>query len=345
MTTSGREVDVCVFGAGPAGVATALRLSHAGVSVAILDRPAGDPPWLGETLSNAIAAPLRELGLWERFSAAGHLRGYEIRSIWGDAVLRGQNALYDPIGARWHVDRARFDRDLREIATHRGCAIRTYARLDDVRRDARAWQIALDGTHGAIRARFLVDATGRRCALGRRLGARHRRFDDLVAIVAHTARNERPAYAGAIVVEAVPGGWWYASPLPGGHAIAYLTDRDLAPHDAPNGAGLRVVAADSRLIAPGPQPHWLAVGDAYAAHDPLFGFGVTRALRGGIAAADAIHAFLDAGDDAPLRAYHAARRAEFHAYLDGLATRYSSERRWPASTFWARRSRAFAATA
>jgi hypothetical protein len=72
---------------------------------------------------------------------------------------------------------------------------------------------------------------------------------------------------------------------------------------------------------------------------------VTRALRGGIAAADAIHAFLDAGGDAALRAYHAARRAEFDAYLDGLATRYSSERRWPASTFWARRSHAFAATA
>ena len=332
-----------MFGAGPAGVATGIRLADAGASVTVLDRALPDPPWVGETFSNAIRSPLAELGLWDRFAAAGHERGYEIRSIWGSPQMVGQNAIFDVHGARWHVDRARFDRDLREEAVRRGCALRLYARLDAVRRDGDCWTVALAGAP-ALRARFLVDATGRRCALGRRLGARHRRFDRLVALVAR-ARNADAAYAHAIVVEAVQDGWWYASPVPNGHALAFLTDRDLVPPALAARAGLRTVAADSTLIEPGVQTHWLAAGDAYAACDPLCGWGVTRALRNGIHAADAIREFLECGTTSSLAAYHAARRAEFDRYLDGLVRHYSREERWPASQFWTRRAHALAATA
>src|SRR5260221_4396354 len=90
MKTAG--FDVCVFGAGPAGIATAIRLAGTGVRVAILDRPAGDPPWVGETFSGAIRTPLAELGLWEGFRDAGHVRGYEIRSVWGGPEMQAQNA-------------------------------------------------------------------------------------------------------------------------------------------------------------------------------------------------------------------------------------------------------------
>ncbi len=337
--------DVCVFGAGPAGVATGIRLAGAGASVVILDRPVPDPPWVGETFSNAIRAPLEELGLWDRFAVAGHGRGYEIRSVWGGPHMVGQNALFDPQGARWHVDRGRFDRDLREEALRRGCALRRYARLGPVRRESDCWTIALGNDVPTLRARFLVDATGRRCALGRRLGARRRRFDRLVALVALVARNPDAAYAHAIVVEARPGGWWYASPVPRGHALAYLTDRDLVPAGFAARAGLRIVAADSTLIEPGTQTHWLAAGDAYAAHDPLCGWGVTRALRNGIHAADAIREFLEHDTPSSLEAYHAARRAEFDEYLDGLVRHYSREERWAEAPFWTRRSHELAATA
>jgi flavin-dependent dehydrogenase len=214
-----------------------------------------------------------------------------------------------------------------------------------VRRENAEWTIALGDGAPALRARFLVDATGRRCALGRRLGARHRRFDRLVAVVARVARNADPAYAHAIVVEAQQGGWWYASPVPDGHALAYLTDRDLVPPGFAARAGLRIVAADSTLIEPGSHTHWLAVGDAYAACDPLCGWGVTRALRNGIHAADAIGEFLAHDAPSSLEAYHAARRAEFDVYLDGLVRHYSREERWAAAPFWTRRSHALAATA
>jgi flavin-dependent dehydrogenase len=345
MGGAGRGFGVCVFGAGPAGIATAIRLADAGAQVTILDRPTGDPPWVGETFSGAIRAPLAELGLWGGFLEAGHGRGYEIRSAWGAPQLQAQNAVFDPQGARWHVDRARFDRDLRDAAVLRGCALRLYARLGAVSHDGASWHVVLGDGGSALRARFLVDATGRRCALGRRLGARHSRFDKLVALVACAAPNPDPAYAHAIIVEAVPDGWWYASPVPDGHALAYLTDRDLVPPRLAARAGLRIVAADSALIEPGTHGHWLAVGDAYAAHDPLCGWGVVRALNNGIAAADAIRALLARVDDAPLDAYHAARRAEFARYLDGLTQRYSLEGRWTASPFRARRTRTLAATA
>lgn len=333
--------DVCVFGAGPAGIATAMRLARAGADVAVLDRPAtASPPWVGESLAGSVTQPLAELGVQDRFRAAGHVAGYEVRVTWGSPEPRTTPAIFRPYGHGWHVDRGRFNADLRAAAAGAGCTLRRYDRLVDLRREGDVgWRARLDGSD-VIRARFLVDATGRCCAIARRLGARRRRFDDLVALVARVPRNPDPSYGNALALESTPDGWWYAAPVPGAHVLAYLTDRDLrAP--ALRRSGMRGAAAGSVLIEASPgaaEAGWLAVGDAFAAHDPLCGWGVERALRNGLLAGDAVSAFLGGEGTSRLDAYCAHCVRQFDQYLVDLSQYYSMERRWPASTFWRRRS-------
>jgi flavin-dependent dehydrogenase len=327
-----------VFGAGPAGLATAIRLARSGAAVVVLDRhrPEGSP-WVGESLAGAVREPLVELGAWDRFLAAGHVPSYAVLAAWGAPEPRESACIFRPHGHGWHVDRRRFDADLRLVAEEAGCGFRRSGSPVRLRRADAGWRVELDGE--VVRARFLVDATGRCCAVGRRLGARRRRFDSLVAHVAHVPRNPDPSFANALVVQSLPQGWWYAAPVPGGHVLVHLTDRDLVD-PALRRAGMRAVAAHSALIETGASPAeagWLAVGDALAAHDPLCGWGVCGALGGGILAGDAIAALLRGSGPSRIDEYGRHAISRYDRYLEGLARHYSLERRWPSAPFWHRR--------
>lgn len=327
--------DVCIFGAGPAGVATAIRLAEHGAAVTILDRPRHGPAWIGETFAGGIRAPLEALGLWDGFCAAHHAPSYEIRSAWGTVERAASSTMVMPYGHAWHVDRERFNHDLSRAAVARGCSLRPYRTLVRVARCSDGWDVHVD-SDAPLRARFLVDATGRCCALGRRLGARRRHLDKLIAVVRRAPRHADPRYGHAIVVETCPAGWWYAAPTPNGHVLAFLTDHDLLDRVRPGGE-VHIVAAESAVFDGASPSGWLAVGDAFASHDPLFGTGVIHALRDGLRAADAVAVQARTGDPSALDALHDHRLTEFDRYLDGLRHWYAREREWPASRFWSRR--------
>ena len=97
-TFAGRTFDVCVLGAGPAGLAAASRLVDHGRDVLILDRATAQSRWGGETFTGAIRGPLSELGCWEAFERAGHVAGYELQCAWGGEP-RAENALFPAGGA------------------------------------------------------------------------------------------------------------------------------------------------------------------------------------------------------------------------------------------------------
>ena len=324
--------DVCVFGLGPAGVATAVRLADLGLTPLVLERPAARKPWGGESFTGAIRGPLATLGLWRRFCAAGHVAGFEQRSAWGEAGVA--DSIFHPYGQSWHVDRDRFDADLRTAVAERGIAIRRYARLDELRRDhsAGTWHVGYDGG-SVIAAPYLVDATGRAAALGRRLGVRPQLHDRLVALTALVPRN--PAFDHAMAIATTAAGWWYAAPVPQGHVLAFFTDSDLVPQRLAQ--RMRTVPASSAFTTTRGRDGWLAVGDACAAHDPLCGWGVHRALANGIRAADAIARYLRGGNATALDDYDRHCGDQFDAYLAGLAEHYAFETRFAASPFWQRR--------
>lgn len=323
-------VEVCIFGFGPAGAATAARLADLGFGVCVLERVAARKPWGGESFSGAIRGPLTALNMWERFCSANPVAGYEQRSSWGEVGTA--DSIFNVHGHAWYVDRDRFNLDLRAAAEERGIPVHCYQRLDSLERDRDCWHITFDG-HSTVRARYLVDATGRTAAIARRLGVRARIHDRLVALTARVPRNV--VFDHAILISAAPEGWWYAAPVPQGHVLAYFTDSDLVPRQLAR--SMQIVPASSAFTKTRSRDGWLVVGDACAAHDPLCGWGVHRALSNGIHAADAIGFYLMSGDASRLDSYDRHCRDQFEAYLTGLAHHYSLERRFPSSLFWRRR--------
>jgi flavin-dependent dehydrogenase len=326
--------DVCVFGAGPAGLSVTARLLDRGRKVAVLDRPAKIRPWGGESFSGAIRGPLVALGVWDAFATAGHVRGYERQVAWGGEP-QCESSLIQPSGHMWHVDRARFDSDLSEAVRRRGGIFFSYRKLLAVARRSESWRLILDG--GAeLSARYLVDATGRARTLAKRFGARITFYDRLIGLTAKVSDNKSPFRVASLMIQSTPFGWWYAAPVPHGHVVALFTDADLGSLQVRQ--HLRPVAANSAFTHIVQDDNWVAVGDACASHDPLCGWGVHRALSNGIRAADAIDEYLREGNPGPLTDYRQHCRKQFDEYLEGLKRHYALERRWADALFWARRT-------
>lgn len=325
--------DVCVFGAGPAGATTAARLADLGFTVIVLNRFLAVKAWGGESFTGAIQLPLERLGLWEAFCAAGHVPGHERRVAWGHEPFE-ESSLFHEHGHSWHVNRSRFDADLREAMLQRDISLVNYSRLSGLRYEEKRWFVSVDQAP-EITCQFVVDATGRARAIARRLGVRARIHDRLVALTAIVARNANPRFDHAMLIETTPQGWWYAAPVPQGHVLAFFTDADLAPTDRKR--TFRTVAANSTFTPVDSMHGWLAVGDACAAHDPLCGWGVHRAMTNGLLASEAIGAYLRHDSTVDLAAYAEHCRRQFDGYLEGLTRHYSQERRWQGAPFWERR--------
>jgi flavin-dependent dehydrogenase len=362
------KFDVAVIGGGPSGTALAIALARTRRMVAVLERSYYDQVRIGETLPPRARLQLMTLGVWDRFLNDGHVPSPAILSAWGREELYENHFIFHPYGHGWHLDRRRFDAMLAGGAEEAGARVYRGARVTTCLPVAsHGWQLEFtaDGKQSRLQASFLVDATGRASTLARCQGTTRIFYDRLVGIVgfcsAHSHEGESDYQT---LVEAVEDGWWYSAWLP--HArlvVAYMTDADLIPDDprrtdehwqsrlekAPHtrvrvGAcllepGLRRVAANSYRRDRLTGAHWLAVGDAAAAYDPLSAQGIYHALESGLQAAAAIES-CRLGDRTAMAEYALWSQRRFDEYLRLRTRYYDREKRWPDSEFWQRRQAA-----
>jgi flavin-dependent dehydrogenase len=218
----------------------------------------------------------------------------------------------------------------------------------------------VDGRRLERRAALLVDATGRSASPARHLAGHRLVYDRLIGLVGFVPAGGHTSDCRTLI-EAVEWGWWYSAPLPDGRQIgAFMTDADLLPTGADScvafwrdqlqqsahvrarvghgacSASPHVVAACSARSPIAAGDDWIAVGDAAAAFDPLSSQGVSWALESGVEAARAINACLH-GDRHAIDEYARWVAAEFATYIRIRSEYYLRERRWPRSSFWARR--------
>jgi flavin-dependent dehydrogenase len=362
------DPDVIVVGGGPAGTATAIALARRGRRVVVLESGRYEEPRIGETLPPRARAALQELGVWDDFLRDGHRRSPATVAVWGDGEPREAPSILDPHGPGWHLDRRRFDAMLARAAERFGASLHRGARALAGRRDPQGgWRVEVAGSggRGFLPSRWLVDAGGRASTVARSEGVGRTTHDRLVGLVRFLdAAAPRPD--DRTLVEAVEDGWWYSALLPSSAGpgasgplrvvAAYMSDGDLLPSGrremeahwrrrmeearmtrgrVPAGPGdseLMLVPASTFCIDPAAGDHWLAVGDAAAAYDPLSSHGILKALRSGLRAAAALE---EGGAGLVEYARWCARG--FERYLWMRRQHYRREGRWPASTFWRRR--------
>ncbi|MBX3667973.1 MAG: FAD-dependent oxidoreductase [Rhodocyclaceae bacterium] len=361
------NVDLLILGGGPAGLALAIMAARSRLVVTLLERSRYQHPRTGETFGGELAALLQEVGLWDAVRNVPRLPFRGQRSSWGEFAQIERNAMFNPYGEGWHVDRAAFDQALASAAVQSGVNVLTGCAATSVEPADAAWSVQLtDGQR--LGARHVVDAGGRDSnawPAASRPG-QWVRMDRMVAWVARLgARATKPE--PVLQIEAVQNGWWYAAPQPdGGLLVSLMTDVDLlaagpretlpvafmaalaeSTHTAALCAGARlagepwVARADSGFRHPDHGEAWCTIGDAAMACDPLAGDGVVRAIRSARRAAQRVSQALqrpiavtpevDSGS-----AYPPLREA-FIKFLHQRARHYAREGRFPDSLFWQRR--------
>ncbi len=357
--------DVIVVGGGPAGAATALALigGDPSLRVALVAGRAGGFG-SGETLTSNALPLLEQLGVSASFLDDRPLPSHGTRCCWGGEEPYDNEAMFNQLGPGWRIDRGRFDALLLHEAAARGVCLYEGATVREFSTtDRRRWTVQITqperGDTTSLDAAFLVDATGRRATLARRLGARVTHLDRLVGLaVMFTSPS---ATDGLTLVEACEEGWWYSFAVTGPRRLVVLmSDSDIvkALRLAEPGrwhelhSRMRLVSGVASTCAPlGPPRHlpaqtrrldrfagpgWLAVGDAATTVDPLSSQGLVKALRSAILGSYAARNSL-AKDESGIHRFDRLIAQEFDAYLSARRDFYRSESRWNGSPFWRRR--------
>jgi len=345
------EAQVVIVGGGPAGSSAAYFMARAGLEVLVLDRarfPRDKP--CSEYMSPQASRILAEMGALDAVESSGaaQLTGMRVHAPNGATIHGEFVAGHGYRGFRDRglaVRRTILDAILLQRARAAGARVEEGVRVTDVVKDASGRVIGVQtsaaaGAPGTVSAEMVIGADGLRSVVGRRLGLiRASCWPRRIALVTHY-RNvhgsrqfgemhvDRSGYLG--IADVGNGLTNVALVVPVSRAAEIATDRteflESWIAERPRIAELFSTAERVDPVrATGPfasaaRRAWTRgaalVGDAAEFFDPFTGEGIYTALRGGELLANHVAQSFEssrkgAGGDAAIRAYDAARRAEF----------------------------------
>lgn len=342
------DADVLVIGGGPAGSTLSTFLARRGRKVVMLEKERHPRFHIGESL-----LPMN-LPILERLGVMPEVREMGVVKLGADFSLGGErdyvtyafaDSMRDSPGNAFEVTRSEFDEMLFRNAAKNGVDAREEVTVTDVTiapkagnrgYDVEAKARSKDGATETVRARYLVDATGRDTFLSKKLGLKRRNArHGSAAIFSHfKGVTRRPGdQAGNISIYWFDHGWMWFIPLkddvmsigcvchpnylraqPGTHEEILMATLALAPaaiermRDAKRIADVRATGnysyTSDRMAGPG----WLMVGDAFAFIDPVFSSGVYLAMNSAEKGAALVDEVLDhPGREASLQGAFDAR--------------------------------------
>ncbi len=352
--------DVIIIGGGCAGSSTALSLMQHGVNnIAIIEKGNYSNLRVGETIQPPTSELLKQLGVWESFLKDTHLPSSGVASAWGTSQIAYSDFIFKVQGKGWHLNRNVFDKRMLNFAAEKGATIFSNTRFKKARRDKDRWGIECDSLN--LKAKFIVDASGRNSAFAKQQGSNKILFDDLHGIYTYW-RQPKDALkkfgTSHTLVESVENGWWYSALLPNNVlAVAFMTDtleiktqelkktamylkqlkksthtgKRICDHELQSTPSIKVAASFELDNIVGDA--WLSVGDSASAYDPLSSYGIQKALQNGIKAGATIKTALS-GDFSVLKKYEENIKQEFENFLTMRFTYYGMETRWSEHPFW-----------
>lgn len=341
--------DVIVAGAGPAGSVLAALLAGWGRDVVLLHRPGPLSGVEEETLVPSASGLLARLSLLDLVRERSFFGTPRAARVWGKDAIEWREGGDEERGFK--VERATFDRELREMARQRGVRViegaSALAPLEagDVR-------IALaDGNEAMYRTCVAVAACGRNMSDSL---ASAEIEEELPAMLAFTARITRPREAAdATVIEAVSEGWLWWLPLSNGSvAVTLFADRDevkergqeevwqsalhaaIGPARSCDAPPERGTLASPRLRTSSSRV--LLAGDAASSIDPLSSQGLEKALASAEHCALCANTLLEGRVDAALVFAHqrAWERRLYRAHKSDTLAFYRREQRFSGAPFW-----------
>ncbi|OZG72188.1 hypothetical protein BTA51_17735 [Hahella sp. CCB-MM4] len=360
--------DVIILGAGTAGLALA-RFLRSSYRVLILERRAAfhAEQRIGESLPGSAGVLLWNLGLYERFLEGPHREKGSAVSIWDQEFPVWRDALIDPAGPGWVLDRRSFDHLLREGAIESGAVIKEGHRQIEIDQplSCEGWSVHLSEDDIAYQAPVLIDATGRSATVSRRLGLERQIEDNLLCIYSFlTCRPEDEDLTLRTCAD--EHGWWYTVQVPHGkRVLAYHIDANdtlwkklRGPEDfiaharqhpfiaeaiqgaTPSKINLHPAGTTILDIAnlADAGKGFLAIGDALMAFDPISSQGMFHALATAASAANAIMAGFP-GNPAAMNAFQSEMLNVSKRYLTHLQDTYAGPVRFAHYPFWSKRRR------
>lgn len=374
--------DVVVIGGGPAGAAAARLLALRGHSVWVLTRRGTSSRDLAESLPPSCGRLFDALGATEVVATAGFLPAGGNMVVWGG---HEPSSVPFPDGPGWQVRRGVLAKVLLNLAREAGAFIQDDATvvevavpsLDappgerrsgvDVRYHRSGDPLGSSGGCRSVRARFILDCSGRAGVLASRFrGGEDRPATRALVGVWQGTRRSGVEDRGYTLVESYRDGWVWSIPVDHEHRyFTAMVDPELTPLDDASGLEgayireLRKAKFTAELLQGGELvgrvsawgatpyqttrfcgPGFLLVGDAAAFIDPLSSYGVKRALASGWLASVVAHtAITDFGREAiALRFFEDREREVVKSFHDQATKFYRTGAETYGHEFWHRRS-------
>src|SRR6266705_5802052 len=316
--------DVAIIGGGPAGSTAAALLARAGRHVIVFEREKFPRFHIGESLLPFSMKAFTRLGLHEKFRRAGFIKkfGGEFFSACSSEGTKFyfKDAYRSQTDHSYQVTRADFDKLLLDHAAESGAEVRQETGVKSVEFANEHVDLALtDGK--SIRARYIIDASGRNSVLGTKFNIK-KTYEHLkkLSIFAHYDGVWRPEGIDATLTVLIRGidRWFWIIPLTGERtSIGVVLDSETfrsskqAPEDfleqalieqpvimqrmreARRVSGVHVAADFSYRSTQLYGDRWLLAGDAAGFIDPIFSSGVFLAVFSGEKCADVLNEVLD----------------------------------------------------
>ncbi len=333
----GSETDIAIIGAGIGGCVAAMALAPY-YSVTLIDIKREQQSYLGASLPLAAKHILDKLALEDVLQS--HLKSPQAMiSDWGNDTAELLGNLRNPDGLGWMVNHQMLEKQLRENVVSRGVTCFWGNDLDESIQDEAGWLLTLsedvDGNAAlskqAVRAKVVIDATGRQATFAKQQGARYEEEDSLVSVwLTYRSKNKNELSS----IHPSENGWWYSAPLPESEnpsaeelqhepkdgtlmLLSYQTDNDLlepelahsteallrAAQDIPELAQLLeakepcteihcgVKAVNSSRLVDLDHNNWFAIGDAAMSVDPLSSQALFQAMASAMQLSELIMKF------------------------------------------------------
>jgi flavin-dependent dehydrogenase len=326
--------DVIVIGGGPAGTTLAALLQRQGHTCLVLNSSTFPRYHMGESLIPHTYGTLERLGLLPKMRASHFPVKHSVRFVgrsgaeadpfYFSETIEGESA------QTWQVERSEFDEMCLNLALEAGANVHMGARVLKVLFEAEqavGASVQFDGDQQprAIRAKVIVDASGRATVLGKQLGLKVDVPElNKASIWSYYRGGERREGidAGETTVFMIENrGWFWYIPLPDDlvsvgvvAAPEYLFDegndfetvftREVErcqplvsvlekAQRVDEVRGIRKLAYLNREVV---GDGWVMIGDAAGFLDPIYSSGLFLALASAELAADCVHQALEKDD-------------------------------------------------